>query len=72
MRRGTYTVGGPLASIPALRWRRAKTAKCVGTGAAGGVVVGALAGGGKGTAIRVGAGAGAGALYDWHENRGHP
>ena len=49
-----------------------KTAKCVGTGAAGGVAVGALAGGGKGTAIRVGAGAGAGALYDWHENRGHP
>ncbi len=44
-----------------------KTIKRVGIGAAGGAVVGALAGGGKGAAIGAAAGGGAGFLYDRHK-----
>jgi uncharacterized membrane protein len=44
-----------------------KTVKRVGVGAAGGAVVGGLAGGGTGAAIGAVAGGGAGALYDHHE-----
>ncbi len=47
----------------------ARTARRVGVGAAGGAVIGALAGGGKGAAIGAIAGAGAGAVYDHHERR---
>ena len=48
-----------------LRHRRhMRTAKRVGIGAAGGAVVGAIAGGGKGAGIGALAGGGAGYLYD--------
>src|SRR5947209_19501214 len=50
-----------------------KTLKRVGGGAAGGAVIGALAGGGKGAAIGAAAGGGAGYLYDRHEkHEGRP
>lgn len=48
-----------------------KTAKRVGIGAAGGAVIGALAGGGKGAGIGAAAGAGAGYLYDRHKKHEH-
>lgn len=44
-----------------------RTLKRTGIGAAGGAVVGALAGGGKGAAIGGVVGAGAGYLYDRHK-----
>lgn len=47
--------------------RHLRTARRVGVGAAGGAVIGALAGGGKGAGIGAAAGAGAGYLYDKHK-----
>ena len=47
--------------------RHMKTAKRVGIGAAGGAVIGAIAGGGKGAGIGALVGGGAGYLYDRHE-----
>ena len=44
-----------------------KTVKRVGVGAAGGAVIGALAGGGKGAGIGAIVGGGAGYLYDRHK-----
>ncbi|MDP9169235.1 MAG: hypothetical protein M3N54_01345 [Acidobacteriota bacterium] len=46
-----------------------KTIKRVGLGAAGGALVGGLAGGGTGAAIGAFAGGGAGAIYDHHEKK---
>jgi uncharacterized protein YcfJ len=51
--------------------RHVKTAKRVGIGAAGGAVIGALAGGGKGAGIGTVVGAGAGYLYDRHKRHHH-
>lgn len=47
--------------------RHMKTMKRVGIGAAGGAVVGAIAGGGKGAGIGALVGGGAGYLYDRHK-----
>jgi hypothetical protein len=49
-----------------------KTLKRVGIGAAGGGVIGALAGGGTGAAIGAIAGGGTGALYDRHKRHHYP
>jgi len=50
-----------------------KTLKRVGIGAAGGAVIGALAGGGKGAGIGALVGGGAGYLYDRHKkHQGRP
>ncbi|MEP6714689.1 MAG: YMGG-like glycine zipper-containing protein [Terriglobia bacterium] len=46
-----------------------KTVKRVGLGAAGGALVGGIAGGGTGAAIGALAGGGAGAVYDHHEKK---
>jgi len=48
-----------------------KTLKRVGIGAAGGGVIGGLAGGGTGAVIGAVAGGGAGALYDRHKRHHH-
>ena len=76
-------VGTSMPSIAAVRHsrvyqrhirhkRHVNTARRIGIGAAGGAVVGALAGGGKGAGIGAIAGAGGGALYDAHKKHtGH-
>jgi len=54
------------------RHSKRRTIVRIGSGAAGGAAIGALAGGGPGAAIGAIAGAGAGAVYDQHErNKGH-
>lgn len=51
------------------RHRVRKTIKRVGIGAAGGAVIGAVAGGGPGAAVGAVAGGAAGAIYNHHEEK---